>query len=224
MKSGIINFLEPSGPVQARNGIALPLRFEKKLTFYISASCRAASYNKLLSSLDDLSCWSSPPPPPGVTKNIDSISINFMLSFPRKTYNHKNSSRISVAANYHLSYLLLHVSTIVKWTQVNGAQHTMLADRHFVTHISHKTQLQISQCSVIFPNIHDSTRQGCTYSGRQAAVATTFCTVAPNICESSVLNLLQITLLASENSEVSSTFLDKPVHPWRKLCRAYSSL
>ena len=44
-------------------------------------------------------------------------------------------------------------------------------------------------------------------------MATKFCTVAPNICGSSVWNLLQITLLAPENAEVSSTFLDKFAQP-----------
>jgi len=31
MKSGNLNFLEPSGPLQARNGTALPLPFSYKL-------------------------------------------------------------------------------------------------------------------------------------------------------------------------------------------------
>jgi hypothetical protein len=41
--------------------------------------------------------------------------------------------------------------------------------------------------------------QGCTNPERQIAVAPKFCAVAPNICGSSVWNLLLVTLLASRN-------------------------
>ena len=40
----------------------------------------------------------------------------------------------------------------------------------------------------------------CANSGHQVAMATTFCTVAPNLCGSSVDILLHVTLLASEIS------------------------
>jgi len=39
--------------------------------------------------------------------------------------------------------------------------------------------------------------RGCTNPGRQITMATTFCMVAPNICASSVQNLLSVTLLAA---------------------------
>jgi len=65
-----------------------------------------------------------------------------------------------------------------------------------------------------FPQIYTIAQgRGCTHPRRQVAVATKLCTVAPNICGSSVWNLLQITLLTPESSVVSSTFLDKFVHP-----------
>jgi len=38
-----------------------------------------------------------------------------------------------------------------------------------------------------------SLRQGCTNPDSQVTMMTKFCTVAPNICGSSVLNLLYIT-------------------------------
>jgi hypothetical protein len=38
--------------------------------------------------------------------------------------------------------------------------------------------------------------QGCTNARRQVAVATKFCAVTPNICDSSVCHLLHVTLLA----------------------------
>jgi hypothetical protein len=38
---------------------------------------------------------------------------------------------------------------------------------------------------------------GCTNYGRQVAMETKFCTVAPNICGSSVWKLLPVTLLAT---------------------------
>ena len=38
--------------------------------------------------------------------------------------------------------------------------------------------------------------KGCTSPERQAAVATKFCMVEPNLCGSSSMNLLHITLLA----------------------------
>jgi hypothetical protein len=41
--------------------------------------------------------------------------------------------------------------------------------------------------------------QGCTSSGSQVAVTTSFCTVAPNICGSSVWNLLHVTLQGFRN-------------------------
>jgi len=39
--------------------------------------------------------------------------------------------------------------------------------------------------------------QGCTIPGRQVAQSTKFCTVALNICGSSVLTLFHVTLLAT---------------------------
>ena len=40
-------------------------------------------------------------------------------------------------------------------------------------------------------------RQGCTNPGRQITMATTFCTVPPNICGSPLESLLRVTLLAA---------------------------
>lgn len=45
-----------------------------------------------------------------------------------------------------------------------------------------------------------SLRQGCTSPDSQVTMMTKFYTVAPNICVSSVLNLLYITLLVLSGS------------------------
>ena len=45
MKSGNLNFLEPSGPLQACNGTALPLRlfvFFQELTFLDNVKCHSS--------------------------------------------------------------------------------------------------------------------------------------------------------------------------------------
>jgi len=51
MKSGNLNFLEPSGPLQACNGIALPFTFTISTTFPIQPSFNVKQPEKLLNSL-----------------------------------------------------------------------------------------------------------------------------------------------------------------------------
>jgi hypothetical protein len=56
--------------------------------------------------------------------------------------------------------------------------------------------------------------QGCTNSRLQVALPTKFCKVAPNICGSSVWNLLHVMLLALKILRQLLGFFEKFVHPW----------
>ena len=56
------------------------------------------------------------------------------------------------------------------------------------------------QCGISFHHHHHGWLcQGCTNPGHQVARATKFCTVAPNICGSSVWYLLDVTVLMQRN-------------------------
>jgi hypothetical protein len=55
--------------------------------------------------------------------------------------------------------------------------------------------------------------QRCTNTGRQVARATKFCVTAPNICVSSIWNLLCVTLLVPQNFHVDSTVLENVCTP-----------
>lgn len=55
--------------------------------------------------------------------------------------------------------------------------------------------------------------QGCTNRGQQVAVATDFCTMAPNVCESSLRKFLHVTLLASTILRYAGFKKKKIVHP-----------
>jgi len=56
--------------------------------------------------------------------------------------------------------------------------------------------------------------QGCTIPGCEVAVVTNFCTVAPNLCGSSVWNLCHVTLLKNSTVEVASGFLKNSCTPF----------
>ena len=52
------------------------------------------------------------------------------------------------------------------------------------------TQTKYSPCDWIIVN--NEIEQGCINPGRKVARATTFCTVAPNVCGPSILNLFHV--------------------------------
>jgi hypothetical protein len=61
--------------------------------------------------------------------------------------------------------------------------------------------------------MHTHIIQGCTNAGRQDAVANKFCTMALNICGSSVWNLGHVTFLAPSILKCFIVFFGKFVHP-----------
>jgi hypothetical protein len=122
------------------------------------------------------------------------------------------SPLISLATCFDYSHPQASLFKTCEWCATYNAElyHTLLLP------VSHTTQLQtISRCAALFPNIHDSAKEGYSNPGRQVAVATKFCTVTPNICGSS-LGMCFILTLWHLRIEVASTFFENFVNPRRK--------
>jgi hypothetical protein len=82
------------------------------------------------------------------------------------------------------SGMLDHSSTDVTFTTCVSGQEILIIS------VSEKRHIDKYRCS-------ETVMQVCTNPGPQLAQATKFCTMAPNICGSSIWNLLHVTLLAS---------------------------
>ena len=79
----------------------------------------------------------------------------------------------------------------------------------------HTSNLLVSSLFVT-PSTYSKRRhpQKCTNPRRQVPVVAGFCTVAPNICGSSVRNLRRVTLLAPRIFSMLLHFLFKSLHPF----------
>jgi hypothetical protein len=98
MKSGNLNFLEPSEPLQACNGTALPL----PLPYYLYQQMYNIMYNKILNYITNApTCFSASAPPSGnfditfaKSQNIKIIKITLYNSNNVQILMHTEHSRL----------------------------------------------------------------------------------------------------------------------------------
>jgi hypothetical protein len=73
----------------------------------------------------------------------------------------------------------------------------------------------------VFVHVSSFEVSGTQIPGRQVAIATKFCTVVPNICGTSILNLLYVTRLVLRILRELINFCVKFVHPCLKVLNVF---